>query len=239
MSQLQFIGRVKKRVGRSMGLDRSRGLKHGVGLLTYTTRQANRLTTQLSREGQANMPNSLTIYLHISGIIGPQSDPNHRSTYSMSRFLDMYSEAPWTPEARQEAHNYESRLTEFSILQSSLLTITGSPIQEPPSAADMPASSDHPSEPYTQGRILASKIESDGLTRFLDPRSEAPWTPEDLGRREKIAENLWISMLNELLCGDEEWWMGACWTRMVSYYPSYTSIDLRSQTKIYMLLIGL
>lgn len=156
------------------------------------------------------MLNSPTIHLHVvSGNlegIGPPPGPSHQSAYAMSLFLDPCSETPWTPETRREAHN-GSRLNDISIISSNLLSIIGSPIQEPPCTTDIPTcadTSDHPSEPYTRGPIWASKIENDGPTCFLGPRSKVPWTPEDLGRRERVAENLWME--NGLLCmrGDND-----------------------------------
>ena len=104
------------------------------------------------------------------------------------------------PGAAGEAHS-QSRFIQLSTLSSDLLTVIGTPNKESPRAADiLTPTSDHPSEPYTPGTIWASEVASDALARFLDPRNEAPWTPEDLGRRERVVENLW--MANELLRSD-------------------------------------
>ncbi|KAF8417939.1 hypothetical protein EV426DRAFT_350481 [Tirmania nivea] len=210
MGQLKFIGVASKNAGRDISLARDRGFKHMTSHLTYTTREANYPAAQLSQDGQSNManipfkPNPFTILFHVSGTLEdsrPPSSSSHRTPYSISRFLDPCSEVPWTPEARKEAHN-KPRLTESVILSSNLLAIIGSPDQEPPHAADIFIALDSPSDSYAPGRIRASRVESDALIRFLDPRSEAPWTLEDLGRRERALENFGVK--TELLCNDEE-----------------------------------
>ena len=198
----QFTGKVSKRAGRIIRLGGCRGSNHEARPINI--RQASNLAAQLSNEEQGNMTNPLIMSLHTASEllegIGPLPGSSRRSDYSMGRFLDPYNEAPWTPEARREAHS-KSRLTELSILSSNFLTIIGSPDQEP-HTADVPTACDNSPDSYTPGIIRASKVQSDALARFLDPRSEAPWTPEDLGRRERIVENLWVA--NELLCGDDE-----------------------------------
>lgn len=145
------------------------------------TRQANHLATQLSDEAQGNMLNPLSMPLHtVNGTIEdiglPLSSP-HRSGYSICRFLDPCSEAPWTSEARREAHN-KSRGIELSSLSSNLLAIIGPPGQVPPT--DTPtATSDDKSNSAT---IWDSDIESNVLGLAL-------WAPEILGRRENLTEN--------------------------------------------------
>lgn len=192
----QSIEIIGKRAGRIIHLARDCGPSHGARPLI---RQTNHLVTQLSGEAQAqgNMSNPSNIPLHVTsdivGDINARSGSSHRSGNSMTRFL-----CPPEARSRKGTHD-ESTLTEVSILSSNLLTPIGSPDQEPPHVADIStATSDHPSEAYTQGLIWASKFQSDALARFLDPRSEAPWTSEDPGRRERVAENLWME--NELLC---------------------------------------
>ncbi|KAF8417940.1 hypothetical protein EV426DRAFT_350529 [Tirmania nivea] len=201
----QFTGEISKGAGRIIHLARVHDPNHEGPLLN--TRQANHLAPQSSHEAKGNTPIFPTIHLHVlSGIledISPQSSSSHRSAYSMSRFLDAGSEAPWAPDALREAHN-KSRLTELSILSSNLLTIIGSPDQGSPARiASIPtASSKNAAESNTPSITRAWKVEIDALIRFLDPGSEAPWTPEDLGRRERVLENLW--MTNELLYSDDE-----------------------------------
>ena len=202
MTQLRLIGKVSKKAGRNKSLARSRSLKRGAGLLTYTTRQTNHLTAQLSQEGQANPNSRLYVVSGILDPIRPPSGSSHRSAHSMGRFLNPCSEAPWTPEVRRETYS-ESRLTELSAL-SSKLSIIGSPIQEPPCAANVPTyadTSNHPFESYTRGPVRVSKTKSDDN---IDPRGEVSWTPKDLGQRGRVAGHHWME--DELLCmrGDDE-----------------------------------
>ncbi|RPB20039.1 hypothetical protein L211DRAFT_576105 [Terfezia boudieri ATCC MYA-4762] len=193
----QFTRKVSKRAGRIISLARGHGRNNGAHHLNIS--QTNHLAAQLSEEAQGNMSNPPNMpFFSPRDIVGDTSAPAafHRSAYSMSRFLGPCSEAPWTPEARREAHD-ESRLTELSILSSNLLTIIGLPVQGPPHIAD---NSNDPLEPYAPGTVWPSKFQSDPLARFLDPKSESPWTSEDLGRRERVVENLWLT--TQLLCSD-------------------------------------
>ncbi|KAF8439574.1 hypothetical protein BGX38DRAFT_1207527 [Terfezia claveryi] len=211
----QFTRKVSKRAGRIICLTRGHGPNNGARYLNIS--QTNHLAAQLSDEAQGNMSNPpIMPFFSPRDIVGDTSAPaafSHRSAYSMSRFIGPFSEAPWTPEARREAHD-ESRLTELSILSSNLLTTIGLPDQGPPLVAD---NSNDPLEPYAPGTVWPSKPQSDTLARFLDPKSESPWTPEDLGRRERVVGSLWVT--TQLLCSDDMSLLNS----NGEIYPSYTS----------------